>query len=101
MRWQLARDLDNRTLFDAIQNGLCFPLFHKAADTHRSGIIRNVEFDHIGIALGKFLVLDKEDFALYCHKTHIQLHILHRHSRMLEGLAINGLSRYGRLFFGL
>ncbi len=96
-----ALNPEHRANGHIFQNGLGFIRLHEAADAHRVGVVRHVEFHHIGIAFFQFLVLHVEDPTLHDHRAHIHGQILHGHGRPPEGLAIEGLALGLGLFLPL
>ena len=82
----------HRAYRHVFQNGLGLVCLHEAADAHGVGVVRHVEFHHIGVALFQLLVLHVEDPTLHDHRAHVHGQILHRHGIPPEGLAVEGLA---------
>ena len=83
------------------QNGLGLVRLHEAADAHGVGVVRHVEFHHIGVALFQLLVLHVEDPTLHDHRAHVHGQILHGHGISPEGLSVEGLALGLGLFLPL
>ena len=78
-----------------IQNGLGLLGLQEAGDTDGIGVVRHVELHYPGIALGQLLVLNGKNLALHDDGTHIQIQVLHGHSRTAEGLSVEGIAVLG------
>ena len=85
---------------DIFQNGLGLPCLHELADPDGVGIVRHVELDDPGIALFQLLVIHLKHSALYNHRPHIQIQILHGDRVSPEGLSIERISGSRRCALG-
>ena len=68
---QLALHPQDGTNLNVFQNGLGLSGLHKAADTDGVGVVRHVEFHHVGVALFQLLVVNGEDLALHDDGSHV------------------------------
>ena len=94
---QLALHPQDGTDLNVFQNGFGLSGLHKAADTDGVGVVRHVEFHHVGVAFFQLLVVHSEDLALHDDGSHVQTQLLHGNGRALEGLAVEGFAGGGGL----
>ena len=94
---QLALHPQDGTDLNVFQNGFGLSGLHKAADADGVGVVRHVEFHHVGVALFQLLVVNGEDLALHDDGSHVQTEILHGDGRTLEGLAVEAFAGGGGL----
>ena len=74
------------------QNGLCLPGFQESCYPDRIGIVRHIELNNPGIALGQFLMLNGKDLSLYNDGTHVQVQIFHGRGISPERLSVEGVT---------